>query len=125
MKPLARAFALAFTLSLGGCAFGPRVVPVGPQTYSVSSADGYVSATAREVVLNAANRYCAKRKLVMVPVSLDVHPGAIRERLSTADLVFKALPPGDPGISRTRAVIRYHDPLVVQESVLRDPAEAR
>lgn len=125
MNPLARAFAFAFILSLGGCAMGPRVVPVGPQTYSVSSADGYVSATAREVVLNAANRYCAKRKLVMVPVSLDVHPGAIRDRLSMADLVFKALPPGDPAINRTRAVIRYHDPLVVQESVLREPAEAR
>ena len=125
MNPLARAFAFALILSLGGCAMGPRVVVVGPQTYSVSSADGYVSATAREVVLNAANRYCAKRKLVMVPVSLDVHPGAIRDRLSTADLVFCALPPGDPAIARTHAVVRYHDPLVVQESVLKLPTEAR
>jgi hypothetical protein len=42
-----------------------------------------------------------------------------------ADLVFQAVPPGDPAIHRTRAVIRYHDPLVVQESVLREPAAAR
>ena len=125
MNLLARAFAFAFTLSQGGCAFGPRVVPVGPQTFSVSSADGYVSATAREVVLNAANRYCARRRLVMVPVSLDVHPGAIRDRLSMADLVFRAVPPGDPAIARTQAVVRHHDPLVVQESVFSDPAKAR
>jgi len=125
MNPLARAFAFAFLLSLGGCALGPRVVPVGPQTYSVSAVDGMISAPAREVALRAAHKYCAKRKLVMVPVSLDVHPGAIRERLATADLVFRALRPGDPAIGRTPAVFRHHDPLVVQESVLKLSDEAR
>jgi hypothetical protein len=121
MNPFVRAFALAPVLMLAGCALGPRVVPVGPQTYSVSATDGLVSAPAREVVLSTADRYCSKRKLVMVPVSLDVHPGTNRDPLATADLVFRALKPGDPEIGRSQAVFRHHDPLVVRESVLKLP----
>ena len=56
--------------------------------------------------------------MVMVPVSLDVRPGEHGIRAGTADLVFRALPPGDPAISRSKAVFRYYDPMVVRESVV-------
>lgn len=114
--------ALAVALVFPGCISGPRVAPAGPQTHSVSAEDGLNWDTrtvpARELVFRAANRFCAKRKLVMVPVSLDVRPGEHGVRPGTADLVFRALPPGDPAISRSKAVFRYYDPMVVRESVV-------
>lgn len=113
---------LAVALMFAGCALDPRVVPTGPQTYSVSSENGLswkgTTAEAREAVFHAANRFCAKRKLVMVPVTLDVRPSESTERLPSADLVFRALRPGDPEIARSQAIFRQHDPLVVRESVV-------
>jgi hypothetical protein len=130
MHRLAPAAGFALSLLLVGCAMGPRVVPAGPQTYTVSS-DGGLNLTtatspAREAVFRAANRFCIKRKLVMVPVSLDEHPGQFGERLPSADLIFRALPPGDPQIARAQAIFRHYDPMVVRESVIKftaDPAD--
>jgi hypothetical protein len=132
MPPLARFAALALSLLLAGCAMGPRVVSAGPQTYSVSSDDGLSfsegTGPAREAVFRAANRFCAKRKLVMVPVSLDVHPGDSDGHLPSVDLVFRALRRGDPEIGRSQAVFRHYDPMVVRESVVNftpDPADSQ
>ena len=129
MPPLARLTALVLCLLPVGCALGPRVVAAGPQTYLVSSEGelSFSTATepAREAVFRAANRFCTKRKLVMVPVSLDVHPGDLDGRLTSADLVFRALRPGDPQIAGSQAVFRHYDPMVVRESVVKytpDPA---
>ena len=114
--------ALAPALAFTGCASGPRVAPAGPQTHTVSAEDGLnwdaTTIPARELAFRAAHRYCAKRKLVMVPVSLDVRPGEHGVRPATADLVFRALPPGDPAIGRSKAIFRYYDPMVVRESVV-------
>jgi hypothetical protein len=121
--------ALIVALFFGGCASGPRVTPAGPGSYSVTSEDGlrWNTATipAREIAFQAANRYCAKRKLVMVPVTLDLRPGEIGVRPATADLVFRALPPGDPQIARSQAIFRHYDPLVVRESVVNYGSEPR
>ena len=114
--------AVAVVLAFSGCASGPRVAPAGPQTHTVSAEDGLNWDTrtipARERVFLAANRFCAKRKLVMVPVSLDVRPGEPGVRPATADLVFRALQPGDPAIGRSKAMFRHYDPMVVRESVV-------
>ena len=40
------------------------------------------------------------------------------DRFDRADLVFRALRPGDPEIARSQAVFRQHDPMVVRESVV-------
>jgi len=114
--------ALLACLLLAGCMTGPKVVPAGPQTFSVSTGGGLgwmtTEAAAREEVLRAAGRYCKKRNLVMVPLSLDVHPGELAEREPAADLVFRALRPDDPEIGRKPLVIRRHEPLLVRESVV-------
>lgn len=114
---------LSLALLVASCASGPQVVSAGPQTYSVSAEDelkwNATTVPARELVFGAANQYCAKRKLVMVPVSLDVRPGEIGVRTATADLVFRAMRPGDPEIGRAQAVFRHYDPMVVRESVVR------
>jgi hypothetical protein len=115
--------ALALAFLIAGCAWGPRVVSAGPQTYTITAEEGLKWNAAvippRELVFHAANKYCTKRKLVMVPISLDVRPGEMGVRLATADLVFRALPPGDPQIARSQMIVRYYDPMVVRESVIK------
>ncbi len=116
--------ALILSLLIVGCAeWGPQVQSAGPQTYTVSAEDklNWNTATtpAREVAFDIANRYCEKRHLVMVPVSLDVRPGEVGLRAGAADLVFRALHPGDPAIARSQAIFRQYDPMVVRESVVK------
>jgi len=58
------------------------------------------SAPIRADVYKAANDYCIKRGLVMVPVSVDERPGKIGHHTASVELVFRALHPGDPDIKR-------------------------
>ena len=124
MHRFAPLLALALAFIFTGCAtWGPQVQSAGPQLYSVTAEDrlnwNTTTTPAREVAFEIANQYCIKRKLVMVPVSLDVRPGEIGVREATADLVFRALRPGDPAIARSQAVFRHYDPMVVRESVVK------
>ena len=127
MQRLAPLLGLTFALVFAGCAGGTRVVSAGPQTYSVSAEDelnwNTSTTPARDVAFRRANAYCTKRKLVMVPVTLDVRPGEMGERVGKADLVFRALKPGDPAIARSQAVFRHYDPMVVRESVVQFDAD--
>jgi hypothetical protein len=90
-------------LCIAGCA-GPEIVPAGPDTYTVSSGGGLgmtpATAPQRAAAFKAANAFCAKRGLVMVPVSVDTKPGEIGRHTAEVDLVFRALRPGDPDIKR-------------------------
>src|SRR5580693_5751517 len=89
--------ALAVT---SGCTTS-NIVPAGPDTYTVSaSGAGFSDAKVRENVLQKANEFCAARGLVMVPVSLVSRPGEAGRNPPSADLVFRALKPGDPDIKR-------------------------
>lgn len=114
---------LCLGLLISGCATGPQVVSAGPQTYTISTEDtlkwNATTVSARELAFTEANAYCAKRKLVMVPVSLDVRPGEIGVRTGSADLVFRAMRPGDPEIGRSQAVFRHYDPMVIRESIVK------
>jgi len=97
---LIRTTTALLALSLfAGCA--AQVVPAGPDTYTVSSSGaGFSTAGVRARAYRAANDFCAKRGLVMVPVSFDAQGGVLGQRPPTADLVFRALRPGDPEIKR-------------------------
>lgn len=82
-----------------GCA--TSVTPAGPDTYMVSaSGAGFSSGAERARAYRIANEWCAKRGLVMVPVSMDSRDGEYGRKAPSADLVFRALPPGDPEIRR-------------------------
>jgi hypothetical protein len=88
-------------LFLTACA--TEVVPAGPDTYSVSASGGpwtQSSAPIRAKVFKAANAFCVERNLVMVPVSVDERPYELGRHTANIDLVFRALPPGDPEIKR-------------------------
>ena len=83
---------------LAGCT--THIIPAGPDTYRVSTYYDFTSGGAQNDTYKAANEFCAKRGLVMVPVSSDSREGICGQRPPTADLVFRALPPGDPEIKR-------------------------
>lgn len=124
MHRLPLLLSLTLTLLSSGCAnWGPQVQAAGPGTLTVTAEDqlkwNAATVPAREVVFGVANEYCAKRGLVMVPVSLDVRPGEIGVRAGSADLVFRAMKPGDPAIAHSQAVFRQYDPMVVRESVVK------
>jgi hypothetical protein len=90
-------------LVVAGCFFmSPEVIPTGPDTYTITSGTsiGFSSAGVRAEVYRAANEFCAKRGLVMVPVSIDAREGELGRHPPSATLVFRALKPGDPEIKR-------------------------
>ena len=98
------AFLLPFLSSLlllaSGCV-SSDVISAGPDTYMVSaSGAGFATAGVREKVYQNANDFCAARGLVMVPVSFKARPGALGQHPPSADLIFRALKPGDPAIGR-------------------------
>ncbi|HKQ40641.1 MAG TPA: hypothetical protein VJ063_21415 [Verrucomicrobiae bacterium] len=84
-----------------GCSTG--VVPAGPDTYLISrSVSGFGTAgAAKAAVYKEANAWCTARGLVMVPVSSDAKDPVIGQHMGSADLLFRALKPGDPEIKRT------------------------
>lgn len=91
--------ALILVSFFAGCA--AQVIPAGPDTFTVSSSGaGFSTAGVRARTYRAANDYCTRRGLVMVPVSFDAQGGVLGQRAPTADLVFRALRPGDPEIKR-------------------------
>lgn len=61
---------------------------------------GFATAGAREKVYKKANEFCTANGLVMVPVSFKARPGELGRHPPSADLVFRALKPGDPAIER-------------------------
>lgn len=106
--------ALLMVSALAGCA--AQVVPAGPDTYSVSSSGaGFSTAGVRSRAYRAATDFCSKRGLVMVPVSFDAQGGVLGSRPPTADLVFRALRPGDPDIKRPNV----ETPTVIQRIQVR------
>jgi hypothetical protein len=89
-----------FALFLTGCV-STSVISSGPDTYMVSaSGAGFATAGVRETVYRKANKYCEDRGLVMVPVSFKARPGELGRHPPSADLIFRALKPGDPDIDR-------------------------
>lgn len=85
---------------LAGCSTG--VVPAGPDTYMLSvPATGFSTAgAAKAKAYKQASEWCARRGLVMVPVSVDASGPQFGRSMGRADLVFRALKPGDPDINR-------------------------
>ncbi len=97
-------FAVVFFVS--GCVSTSGVIPAGPETYMVSASagGGFSTNGVREEVYKKANDFCASKGLVMVPVSFKARPGELGRNPPSAELTFRALKPGDPGIGRPDAL---------------------
>lgn len=96
-----RLLLLVMTAALvAGCSSG--IVPAGPDTYMVSRSIEVFSTGAggKAALYREANDWCMKRGLIMVPVSTDAREPVVGGRLGSAELVFRALRPGDPEIKR-------------------------
>ncbi|NDV63134.1 SHOCT domain-containing protein [Puniceicoccales bacterium CK1056] len=65
-----------------------------------SSGAGFSTASVRENVFQKASEYCESKGLVMMPVSFNAEPGRMGRNAPSADLVFRALKPGDPELGR-------------------------
>lgn len=77
------------------------IIPAGPDTYMISAGGaGFSTGDVRARTYGAAQKFCAERGLIFVPVSFDAQVGVYGQRAPTADLVFRALRPGDPEIHR-------------------------
>ena len=94
---LMRVCGIALGLTLAGCT--THIAPAGPQTYMVSTTMMGVTpaATVKARAYTAADAWCRKRGLVMVPVSVEAHDMQPFGQPAHAELYFKALPPGSPG----------------------------
>lgn len=77
------------------------VVPTGPNSYMISrSVSGFSSGAAGKAkAYREASEWCAKRGLVMVPISSDSRDPVAGRGMGSTEVHFKALPPGSPGIS--------------------------
>lgn len=77
------------------------VVPTGPDSYMISrSVSGFSSGAAGKAkAYREASDWCAKRGLVMVPITADSIDPVIGKGMGSAEVHFKALPPGDPRIN--------------------------
>jgi hypothetical protein len=111
MKPtrITAAF-IAFVLPslLSGCT-SSGVIPAGPNTYMISAGGaGFSTGGVRASTYRKAHKFCEERGLVFVPISFDAQPGVLGQRPPTADLVFRALPPGDPEIQRPNLEQPHH-----------------
>ena len=104
MKPALLVLTVALLLTGCNTYMGSEVVPAGPDTYTCSAGGGLGWTTSpapvRASVYRSANDFCIKRGLVMVPVSTDEHPGVYGQHMASFELVFRAVPPGDPEIKR-------------------------
>ena len=72
-----------------------QIVSAGPSTYIASSGGGvytFDSGSVRESVYKAANEFCARQGLIMVPIEETERPYALGRHVANITLTFKALP---------------------------------
>lgn len=91
-------------MALIGCATTTDVVPMGPDTYMISaSAPGArkSGSVLKASLYKQADEWCRERGLVMVPVSEQSANSTGIGSGASAEVVFRAVKPGDPEIRRT------------------------
>lgn len=96
MKRTYLAAVIMLSCSLSGCASTSGVMPMGPDTFSVSS-DNPSAAAAKQSALSQAQGHCASLgKEIMVT---NTETAVIRNR-AVYDVTFRCLSPGDPKLTR-------------------------
>ncbi len=101
-------------LALAGCATGSGIVPIGPDTYTVSELRAPVrggGAEARRVVLAESEAFCRQQGRVFVPLYLAPAGDPFTPYYPTAfDATFKCLDPGDQAVARFRTSVQSGTP---------------
>lgn len=93
---------LAAALALVGCA-SSGVTPMGRDTYMITKSGTAVGSGSglKADLYREANAWCQARGLVMVPLSTEAADGIPATRRASAELVFRAVKPGDIEDTRT------------------------
>jgi len=96
--------ALALPGLAAGCAYSTGILPVGPDTYTVS--EHYAPArggnsTAERVALTEANGFCEQRGRKFLPVNMS-QPSAIAISPAGYSITFRCLTANDPELRRPR-----------------------
>lgn len=120
-----KTYFITLLLLVAGCATS-NIIPVGPETYMVtSSGAGFSSAGVREAVFEKANAFCTEKGLVMIPVSFKAEEGRYGQNAPNASLTFRALRSGDPAIQRPDIVEADDSVHVTQDINIKDKSLAK
>ena len=90
---IAKTFTVGLLVILcGGCA-SPNIVPAGKDTFMVNGGgwprmNGFA---VESECYQAANQFCAKRGLIMIPLSTTTKDGQVFAHNASCKLVFKAV----------------------------------
>lgn len=88
-------------LFLIGCA-SSGVLPIGKDTYTISTSNELSPAYAKRAALTEANDFCAQQGKYLVPVNTTQgsHVDSFGDNLATFDFTFRSVAEGDPEIQR-------------------------
>jgi hypothetical protein len=97
-------FALALALACGGCATSTGIIPVGPDTFTVSEMRAPAlggGPAAQRAVLAEASAFCAAGGRVVAPVFMRPDGDPYTPYYPTAyDATFRCVPPGAAGTEK-------------------------
>jgi hypothetical protein len=92
-------FIVAFIL--GGCT-SSGVIPIGQDTYSISTTSELSPAYAKKNAMNEALKYCQSLGKEIMPMQMKegTHRDTFGDNLATFDYTFRCLAAGDPQLGR-------------------------
>lgn len=99
MTTISRVLAAFLIVAPSGCGlqtYSSGVLPMGPDTYSIS-ADDLNASTAKRSALSQAEAHCSSLKKLLLVTNANV---AARRARTVYDVTFRCLEPGDPELVR-------------------------
>lgn len=88
-------------LMLVGCT-SSGVIPMGPDTYSISTTSELSPAYAKKNALQEASKFCISKNMEVMPVQTQQgsHRDSFGDNLATFDFTFRCLSKGDDDLGR-------------------------
>ncbi len=108
---------VVFPIFLSGCiSYSSGIIPMGPDTYTVSSNSEFGAYKAKQRALQEANRFAETQGKYMIPVSTSEGKDTdfLGDKINTYDLVFRLVDEDDPEYQRTN--LRKVPDVVIEET---------
>ena len=106
-QKFARSICLAASLALSACAASSGIVPIGPDTYTVSELRAPAAGggpEAARVVMAESTAFCQRQNRMVLPLALRPDGDPFTPYYPTAyDATFRCLPPADAATTRMQA----------------------
>ncbi len=106
MRNLKYYFFLTIIISFSGCASSTKVMPMGPDTYTVTAQSEFGPGFAQEEALKKANAYAVEKGKHMIPVNVNKQADfdSFSDRIHSYELTFRVVSSTDPEYQRTNLV---------------------